>query len=67
MRRYLLAFFARILFQESEKDSEQKFKAYVLLAFLWIVIPFYVYVFSVFVMFVLSLDCMVLVGRLKVY
>jgi len=45
MRRYLLAFFAQILFQESEKESEQKFKVCVLLVFLRIVIPFYVCVF----------------------
>ena len=31
MRRYLLAFFAWILFQESEKESVQKFKVCVLL------------------------------------
>ena len=31
MRRYLLAFFACILFQESEKESVQKFKVCVLL------------------------------------
>ena len=48
MRRYLLAFFAQILFQESEKESEQKFKVCVLLVFLRIVIPFYVCVFFLY-------------------